>query len=554
MIPVTFVPAAPVSETAAAGSDSLLPVLDTEPLLGTFAPTSNQTWLTITGVTGDVVSYSFTQNTTHLARTADITVLGKTIAVTQSDTAPPTVTTPTAASITSTSALLGGDVTSAGLLVNGTVASITQRGIVYAPTATNANPTIGGTGVVQLNDPSNTTGVFTDTVSGLQIGTGYSYVAFATSSVGTSYSPVATFSTLASVPPAVTTQPTSQAVNALSTVSFTAAASGTPAPTVQWYVNANNGAGFTPISGAASATLSFTATGDLTGDEYEAIFTNTAGSITTNAVTLTVNLLNATVTLGSLAPTYDGMPEAATATTNATGTSSFTFTYNGSTTIPTAAGTYTVVGTLVNTNYQGSDTETLVIGQAPLMVVAANASGVEGQPPPTFTGTITGIRNSDPITATYSTTPGAANEEGSYAIMPTLSDGGTGKLANYSIAITNGAFNVADAPLTAGALTAPTGTGLGTVSTYLTGLSHPEGLAFDAAGNLYVANAGSGVVDKVTPAGVVTPFVSIYQAAGMTFDAAGNLYVASYGSNELYKVTSTGWPAFSPAASTAPPR
>ena len=36
----------------------------------------------------------------------------------------------------------------------------------------------------------------------------------------------------------------------------------------------------------------------------------------------------------------------------------------------------------------------------------------------------------------------------------------------------------------------------------------PIGLAFDTAGNLYVANAGNNTITKVTPAGVTSTFVS----------------------------------------------
>ncbi|MCW0217288.1 MAG: hypothetical protein OJI67_03095, partial [Prosthecobacter sp.] len=66
----------------------------------------------------------------------------------------PTVTTPTSASVTENSATLGGNVTADG------GASITERGVVYALTATNANPEIAGTGVVKVAG-TGTTGVFT---------------------------------------------------------------------------------------------------------------------------------------------------------------------------------------------------------------------------------------------------------------------------------------------------------------------------------------------------------------------------------------------------------
>ena len=82
--PRAFVSTAAINEGAAAGSDALLPVLSTtESLAGVFAPTSDQSWLTIGSVSGDVVNFSFTQNTTSASRTAHITLLGQQITVTQ---------------------------------------------------------------------------------------------------------------------------------------------------------------------------------------------------------------------------------------------------------------------------------------------------------------------------------------------------------------------------------------------------------------------------------------------------------------------------------------
>jgi uncharacterized delta-60 repeat protein len=101
----------------------------------------------------------------------------------------PTVTTPSATSITTTGATLGGNVTGDG------GAAITERGVVYSATATNADPLIDGTGVTKLT-ATGTTGVFIAAVTGLTQGTGYSYKAYATNSNGTTYTTVATFSTL----------------------------------------------------------------------------------------------------------------------------------------------------------------------------------------------------------------------------------------------------------------------------------------------------------------------------------------------------------------------
>jgi 5-hydroxyisourate hydrolase-like protein (transthyretin family) len=90
--------------------------------------------------------------------------------------------------------------------------------------------------------------------------------------------------------PALTTQPADQTANAGGTTSFTAAASGAPIPTVQWQVSTNGGSTFSDISGATSATLSFTTVAADNGKKYRAVFTNGIGTpATSNAATLTVN-------------------------------------------------------------------------------------------------------------------------------------------------------------------------------------------------------------------------------------------------------------------------
>jgi hypothetical protein len=91
-IPNTFVGPASVTELASAGSDSLLPVLPaTATLTGIFAPTSDQSWLTIGNIASGVVNFMFTANTSGAARMAHISVLGQQITVTQNGLTAPTV-------------------------------------------------------------------------------------------------------------------------------------------------------------------------------------------------------------------------------------------------------------------------------------------------------------------------------------------------------------------------------------------------------------------------------------------------------------------------------
>ncbi|MBI2805844.1 MAG: hypothetical protein HYX68_12765, partial [Planctomycetes bacterium] len=78
-----FVAAGVINEGAGAGSDQLLPVLPTaQSLSGIFAPTSDQSWLTVGAPSNGVIPFSFTANT-GAARSARITVLGQQITVNQ---------------------------------------------------------------------------------------------------------------------------------------------------------------------------------------------------------------------------------------------------------------------------------------------------------------------------------------------------------------------------------------------------------------------------------------------------------------------------------------
>ena len=182
-LPRAYVNTTPLTETSGAGSDKLgVVVPSTANLTGAFAPTSDQSWLTTDSVANGVVNFSFIANpTAGASRTAHITLLGQSIAVTQSST--PGVTTPTISSIANTSAVLGGNV------INGGGLPITERGVLYALTSVNANPQLGGTGVTKVT-ATGTTGVFTVTASGLTQGSVYSFIAYATNGNGTTYSPL----------------------------------------------------------------------------------------------------------------------------------------------------------------------------------------------------------------------------------------------------------------------------------------------------------------------------------------------------------------------------
>src|SRR5205807_373622 len=103
---------------------------------------------------------------------------------------------------------------------------------------------------------------------------GRKYRAVFSNSAGTASSDAATLTVNpVAVAPSVTTQPVDQAVTAGQTASFSAAASGTPTPTVQWQVSTNGGSSYSDISGATSTTLNVSTTDtSLNGRKYRAVF------------------------------------------------------------------------------------------------------------------------------------------------------------------------------------------------------------------------------------------------------------------------------------------
>jgi hypothetical protein len=72
--------------------------------------------------------------------------------------------------------------------------------------------------------------------------------------------------------------------------------------------------------------------------------------------------------------------------------------------------------------------------------------------------------------------------------------------------------------------------------------ARPGGLAFDASGGLYVADADNHSIRMVTPDGTVTTLAKQlgFRPAGIALDAAGNVYTAGWEGNVLLKIAPDG--------------
>ncbi len=222
----------------------------------------------------------------------------------------PSVTSPSSSAIAATSATLGGNATSDG------GANITARGIVLSPTSLNSNPTIGGANVTNVTEAASGTGVFTVDATTLASGTAYTFAAYATNSVGTSYSATGSFTTLSNnanlssltssggaLAPVFDSALTTYTLTVPYTTSTTTVTPTTAVGTSSVTVNGSTVASGSP-SGAINLsvgpnTITTTVTAqDGTPKTYTLTITRTAAS--TNA-----NLASLVPSTGTLAPAFD---------------------------------------------------------------------------------------------------------------------------------------------------------------------------------------------------------------------------------------------------------
>ncbi len=349
------------------------------------------------------------------------------------------------------------------------------------------------------------------------------------------------------VAPAITTQPVAQTVTAGQTATFSVVATGTPAPTYQWY---ENGAA---ISGATAASYTTPATTTAnSGETFYVVVTNSVGSVTSSTVALTVNPAN-------VAPAITTQPVSQTVTAGQTATFSVVATgypaptyqwYMNSAAISGAtAASYTTPATttansgetfyVVVTNSVGSvtsSTVTLTVNAAPAITTQPVSQTVTAGATATFSVTATGTpaptyqwyMNSAAIsgaTASSYTTPATttANSGETFYVVVTNS---VGSVTSSTVTLTVNAATVKPTITTQPASQTVTAGATATFSVVATGTPAPTYQWYENSAAISGATAASYTTPATTTANSgETFYVIVTNSAGSVTSSTVTLTV-----------------------------
>jgi hypothetical protein len=241
-----------------------------------------------------------------------------------------------------------------GFNVNYSV-SATGTGLIYQWQISTDN---GATWTNLVNNGTQYAGVTTATLTLLNVQTTQNNHRFRVIVSGVCPPPVTSSSVtlVVATPPIITSQPASTTVCAGVNATFTAGATGVPAPTIyQWQVSTNGGATWTNLTTGGSYTTTLTVsptTTSMSGNLYRLVFTNSCGQfVNSAAATLTVNpipvvtvtnLSTRRICISDTLVPLEGTPSGGS--WSGIGVSGFNF-------VPTATavGTYTLTYTFTNT-------------------------------------------------------------------------------------------------------------------------------------------------------------------------------------------------------------
>lgn len=384
--------------------------------------------------------------------------------------------------------------------------------------------------------------------------------------------------TLTEAPPVITTQPVNAVAQAGQNATFTAAASGSPAPALRWQRQASGTVGFVDLtndgtfSGVATGTLTINGVASgMTGDQYRMVATNTVGGLlataTSSAVTLTVNV-------GTSISTFAG-----------------TAGFSGSTDATGAAARFNTPASIAvdsSSNFYVADAANHVIRKITSGGVVTTLAGQPGA-----SGNLDGIGNAARfngpsgvavdtvgnvyVSDTYNHTIRVVTPGGSVSTLAGLANNvgnanGVGSLARFSfpVGITFdglGTLYVADssnhtirAVTLGGSVTTLTGSagssGAADGNAATARFNYPNGIVFASSGVLFVADTFNHTIRRVTTGGDVTTVAGgagivgstdgngtaarFYQPIGVGADTSGNVYVADTYNHTIRRMATNG--------------
>jgi sugar lactone lactonase YvrE len=415
---------------------------------------------------------------------------------------------------------------------------VASTAVTYTVTATNA----GGSGSTMISItvyPKIPTVAYTGSPYTFTVGTAITTLTPATTNTPTSFS----------ISPSLNTN------TGLTFNTATGVISGTPttASTALTYTisasNANPTAGTTTISVTVyppAPTIAYTGSPFFysVGTAITSLTPTTTNSPTTYAITPNITTRTG-LTFSTTTGVISGTPTTNTAAVTYTITASNANPTSGSTTIsirvypaaPTVAYTGTpytfAVGTAIT-----SQTPTTT-GTPNSFTISPNLNTNTGLTFSTTTGVISGTPTAASAAVTYTITASNANPTaGSTTISVTC-------IQAPAISYTPASYNLVGtamtlSPANTGGAVAAFAYGA-TNNTFSTGATRPWGMAFDAAGNLYVADYTNNIVYKYNVAtGVATSFItSLTKPTGIVFDASGNIYISQF-NGSVYSFNSTG--------------
>jgi hypothetical protein len=201
--------------------------------------------------------------------------------------------------------------------------------------------------------------------------------------------------TASSVAPSITAQPTNQTVTAGQTATFNVTATGTSPLSYQWQ---KNGAA---ISGATSSSYTTPATTSAdNGAQFTVTVTNSVGSVTSTAATLTVNVPPSITSQPANQTVIAGQSATFSVTATGTGTLTYQWKKNGTAITGATSASYTTPATVASDNgSQFTVTVTDSVGS-----VTSNAATLTVNSPPTITSQPASQTVNAGQTATFSVT------------------------------------------------------------------------------------------------------------------------------------------------------